>query len=64
MATSVATAPPSEQLNDNDVQAIDHLREAYAHLKKELARVIVGQQDTIERLAICLFARGHAACRG
>src|SRR5436190_22724501 len=64
MATSGATAPPSEQLDDNDVQAIDQLREAYARLKKELARVIVGQQDTIERLAICLFARGHALLMG
>src|SRR5438552_12023878 len=53
-----------DQLSENDVQAIDHLREAYARLKKELARVIVGQEDTIERLAICLFARGHALLMG
>src|SRR5438309_10489958 len=53
-----------DQLNENDVQAISQLREAYARLKKELARVIVGQEDTIERLAICLFARGHALLMG
>jgi MoxR-like ATPase len=40
------------------------LREAYDRLRKELARVIVGQEATIERLAICLFARGHALLMG
>jgi MoxR-like ATPase len=53
-----------EPLTENDVQAVGHLREVFARLRKELARVIVGQQDTIERLAICLFARGHALLMG
>lgn len=53
-----------DQLSDNDVQAIGQLRDVYARLRKELGRVIVGQQDTIERLAICLFARGHALLMG
>lgn len=53
-----------DKLNENDVQAIGHLRDAYARLRQELARVIVGQHDTIERLAICLFARGHALLMG
>src|SRR5947209_6905093 len=53
-----------DQLSDNDVRAIDQLREVYARLRKELARVIVGQQPVIERLAICLFARGHGLLMG
>src|SRR5438477_1610128 len=53
-----------DQLNENDVQAIGQLRDVYAGLRKELGRVIVGQRDTIERLAICLFARGHALLMG
>jgi len=64
MAASVATPPPAQKLSDNDVQAIDELRETYARLRAELGRVIVGQKDTIERLAICLFARGHALLMG
>ncbi len=58
--------PPQtqERLSENDVQAIDHLREVYARLRNELARVIVGQRDVIERLAICMFARGHALLMG
>jgi len=55
---------PAERLSDNDVQAIDQLRDSYGQLVSELGRVIVGQKDTIERLAICLFARGHALLMG
>src|SRR5579884_1607757 len=52
------------QLNENDVRAIAELRDTYARLREELARVIVGQQDTIERLAVCLFARGNGLLMG
>jgi MoxR-like ATPase len=62
--TSAEIVAPPERLSDNDVQAIGELRDTYDRLRKELARVIVGQQDTIERLAICLFARGHALLMG
>jgi len=51
-------------LSDNDVQAINSLRDVYARLRAELGRVIIGQHDTIERLATCLFARGHALLMG
>jgi MoxR-like ATPase len=53
-----------DSLNQDDVQAIAKLRDVYSRLCKELGRVIVGQKDTIERLAICLFARGHALLMG
>jgi MoxR-like ATPase len=59
-----AASPTHEPLSENDVEAIDQLREVYARLRKELARVIVGQQAVIERLSICLFARGHALLMG
>src|SRR5882724_88011 len=51
-------------LSDNDVGAIDRLRELYGRLRKELGRVIIGQNDVIERLAICTFARGHGLLMG
>ncbi|MDR3637491.1 MAG: MoxR family ATPase [Isosphaeraceae bacterium] len=57
-------SPAKERLSEDDVQAIDELREVQARLRKELARVIVGQHDVIERLSICLFARGHALLMG
>jgi MoxR-like ATPase len=60
-ASDVATA---DRLSESDVQAIDRLRELYARLQKELARVIIGQKDVIERLAMCMFARGHGLLMG
>jgi MoxR-like ATPase len=51
-------------LANDDVQKLDRLRDAYGRLEKELGKVIIGQRETIERLAICLFARGHALLMG
>ena len=51
-------------LNDDDVQKLDSLRDSYRRLQEELGKVIIGQRETIERLAICLFARGHALLMG
>lgn len=64
MTQPVASPVRDDVLDDDDVRAIDRLRGVYAGLRKELARVIVGQDDVIERLAICLFARGHALLMG
>ncbi len=57
-------ASPERQLSDNDIDAVDQLREVYHRLRRELGCVIVGQSDVIERLSICLFARGHALLMG
>jgi MoxR-like ATPase len=63
MSQPVVRSTPTP-LGEDDVQAIDQLRGAYERLRKELGRVIVGQHAVIERLAICLFARGHALLMG
>jgi MoxR-like ATPase len=58
-------APDTDhQLPPDDVAAIDELGKTYAAFKAELAKAIVGQDDVIEKLAICLFARGHALLMG
>ncbi len=62
--TQTVTPPKEETLAENDVEAIDKLRAIYARLRSELAKAIVGQNDVIERLSICLFARGHALLMG
>src|SRR5262245_11467496 len=56
--------PTREELSESDVREIDDLREGYSRLRGELGRVIVGQTDVIERLSVCLFARGHALLMG
>ncbi|MEQ8835577.1 MAG: AAA family ATPase, partial [Lacipirellulaceae bacterium] len=55
---------PTAKLSDDDVAAIDQLREAYAKLRDELGKVIIGQGDVVELLSVCLFARGHALLMG
>src|SRR5689334_19036736 len=62
--STVVAAPPTERLSEDDVQAIDRLRNTYDRLRKELRRIIVGQDKVIEQLSICLFARGHALLMG
>ncbi len=52
------------ELPKDDVAAIDALGRSYQALKRELAKSIIGQEQVIEQLAICLFARGHALLMG
>jgi MoxR-like ATPase len=59
-----ATMHPPEKLPSDDVASIDALRDVFKKLRSELGRIIVGQQSTIEQLAICLLCRGHALLMG
>ena len=57
-------ASQSQQLPPDDVAAIDELGRTYQAFRAELGKIIIGQDEVIERLAICLFARGHALLMG
>lgn len=59
-----APAAPPESLEADDVAAIDQLGKVYQDLKTELGKTIIGQENVIEELAICLFARGHGLLMG
>ncbi len=61
MSTTV-NAPAD--LHSDDVAAIDELGDIWQRLRSELGKVIVGQDEVVEQLAICLFARGHALLMG
>jgi MoxR-like ATPase len=52
------------ELAPDDLEAIRRLREAFGDIKKQLARVIVGQDQVIEELLIALFSRGHCILEG
>ncbi len=54
----------TKPLSQDDIAAGRKLREAYDHLKKQLARVIVGQNEVIEEMLIALFCRGHCILEG
>jgi MoxR-like ATPase len=57
-------ASPERQLSDNDIELVDELRSLYHRLRQELGCVIIGNREVIERMSICLFARGHALLMG
>jgi MoxR-like ATPase len=57
-----AAAAPA--LAQSDMESIRKLRDAFQALKKQMARVIVGQDEVIEELLIALFSRGHCILEG
>jgi MoxR-like ATPase len=50
--------------NNDDLQAVAELNEAYRLITDQLGRVIVGQQKVIEELLVAMFARGHCLLVG
>jgi MoxR-like ATPase len=65
---TLANVPPRplshSPLSQDDVSAIDELRQNYKNLRAELNKVIIGQDTVIERLLICILARGHGLLVG
>jgi MoxR-like ATPase len=65
MATPLTAAPHvSSPADDADVVAVENLRAAYATIKTELSRVIVGQQQVVDEILISIFTRSHALLVG
>ena len=51
-------------LYNSDKEAADALAQHYQELKKEIAKVIVGQQQTVELLLTSIFSQGHCLLIG
>jgi MoxR-like ATPase len=52
------------QMTAEELASVKKLQDAYAALKGELAKVIVGQTQVVEELLIALFCRGHCLLVG
>ncbi|PSQ77607.1 MAG: AAA family ATPase [Bacteroidetes bacterium QH_7_62_13] len=50
--------------NPQDPETLEALSESYDQLRSEIGKVIVGQEDIIEMVVVCLMARGHALLIG
>jgi MoxR-like ATPase len=48
----------------SDVEAVSRLSAAYSDIRKEIGKVIVGQERVIEHLLIALLSRGHCLLVG
>ena len=55
---------PPPQVSGEDVARIQELRTVYQAVRDELGKVIIGQEDVIERLVVCILARGHGLLMG
>ncbi|MCB0616725.1 MAG: AAA family ATPase [Phaeodactylibacter sp.] len=48
----------------SDVQAVDTLAESYNELRKEIGKVIIGQEEVVRAVLISLFSNGHSLLVG
>jgi MoxR-like ATPase len=59
-----AAVIPVQQLGKDDIDAVNKIGNAFKEIKRQLTRVIVGQDQVIEELLIALFSRGHCILEG
>ena len=60
----MTTNPPQPQQSAETRARVASFRESFSKLKAEIAKEIVGYDDVVERVLICLFARGHVLLEG
>ena len=53
-----------KELSGGDVKAIEELRSSYKDITSEVGKIIIGQDDVIERMLTCMLSRGHALLMG
>jgi MoxR-like ATPase len=51
-------------VEQDDLAALDRLREGHRIICSEIGKVIIGQQEVIEELLIAIFSRGHCLLVG
>ncbi len=64
MSNSAAAASGAQRPQSEDLRAVEMLREKYERIRGELAKVIVGQDEVVEQILVCIFARGHCLLVG
>ena len=55
---------PAETDERDDVAILERLQDAQNRVKAKIAKVVVGQEETIDSLLIGLLCRGHVLLRG
>lgn len=54
----------NQEMERDDIQAMERLSAAYRSIRGELGKIIVGQQPVVEQLMIAIFAQGHVLLEG
>ena len=63
----VSKTPPNkktEALSENDVKSIRDLKDTFSAIKNELGKVIIGQEDAVEQIFLCMLSKGHSLLMG
>ena len=55
---------PHAPIGSDDLAGLQRLRAARDSIRQQMAGVIVGQDEVVEQLLVCLFARGHCILEG
>ncbi|MCR9210123.1 MAG: AAA family ATPase, partial [bacterium] len=50
--------------HEDEAQVVEQIRDGRERIVRELSKVIIGQEEVIEQLLICLFAGGHCLITG
>ncbi|MGA1524310.1 MAG: AAA family ATPase, partial [Planctomycetota bacterium] len=58
------TEHDTTQPSSEDLQQVEKLQKAYASMKDEMRKIIVGQDEVIDELFMALFCRGHCLLIG
>ena len=53
-----------QQAERNMKERVEKFKENFLRVKEEIGKVIVGQQDIVEAVLLCLFANGHVLLEG
>lgn len=48
----------------NDLEIVEKLSKAVSNIKQEISKVIVGQEEIVDNLLVCLLSRGHCLLIG
>ena len=64
MSSNYELSQVTESLSNNDVESIGDLNNTFTAIKEELGKVIIGQDEAIEKMFICLLSKGHALLMG
>jgi MoxR-like ATPase len=58
------TETPNNDLQFNNRIPMEELKQAVTGIKEQLSKIIIGQEDFIELLIVCLLANGHVLIEG
>jgi len=59
-----ASSDKPKEISEEDIKAIQKLKEAREVILKEIRKVIIGQEDVVEQMVVALFSRGHCLVMG